>query len=261
MKRLKANTEKTLQAVTNYVDYLETQRYRNETAQKKDHVNQEESIENFIVSDLKIYLGNDTWAQRFRPTLNALNKSEFYTPIILNNLLEYSSAQQIYTDIKRMVQTRIMRKHNVDLHYDNAIFSFLKKRAKKYAGSTTFVTADANCKVPVGEPGFPIVAVARGKKVIVGENEVITVGDHDFSKLSLIPDAILIHTIPADEKSFEIECNNQSYFSEKKPLGRPERMKMMQIWKYQDHFDQMHVVQMIKTKHLRKEMMTELKTA
>ena len=41
-----------------------------------------------------------------------------------------------------------MRKHNVDLHYNNAIFSFLKKRAKQYAKSTTFVTADAKCKVP-----------------------------------------------------------------------------------------------------------------
>ena len=102
MKRLKANIEKTLQAVTNYVDYLETQRYQNETAHKKDHVNQEESIENFIVSDLKIYLGDDTWAQRFRPTLNALNKSEFYTPINLNNLLEYSSAQQIYAYVKHI---------------------------------------------------------------------------------------------------------------------------------------------------------------
>ena len=91
--------------------------------------------------------------------------------------------------VKRMVQARIMRKHNDDLHYNNAIFSFLKTRAKQYAKSTTFVTADAKCKVPVGEPGFPIAAVARGKKVIVGENEVVAVGDHDFSKLSLISDS------------------------------------------------------------------------
>ena len=84
--------------------------------------------------------------------------------------------------VKRMVQARILRKHNVDLHYNNAIFSFLKKRAKRYVESTTFVTADAKCKVSVGEPGFPIAAVARGKKVIVGENEVVAVGDHDLSR-------------------------------------------------------------------------------
>ena len=100
-----------------------------------------------------------------------------------------------------MVQARVLRKHNVDLHYNNALFSFMKKRAKKYVDSTTFVTADAKCKVSVGEPGFPIAAVARGKQVIVAENEVMAVGDHDFSKLSLIPDAILIHEIPSSNDS------------------------------------------------------------
>ena len=59
-----------------------------------------------------------------------------------------------------------------------------------------FVSADAKCKVQVGEPGYPIAAVARGKRVIVGKKEVFTVGDHDFSKMSLIPDAVLVHDIP-----------------------------------------------------------------
>ena len=64
--------------------------------------------------------------------------------------------------VKMMVQARILRKDDVDLHYNNAIFSFLKKRAKRYSLSTTFVTAVAKCKVSVGEPGCPIAAVARG---------------------------------------------------------------------------------------------------
>ena len=58
------------------------------------------------------------------------------------------------------------------------------------------VSADAKCKVSVGEPGYPIAAVSRGKQVIVGVNETFKVDDHDYSKISLIPDAILIHSIP-----------------------------------------------------------------
>ena len=55
-------------------------------------------------------------------------------------------------------------------------------------------------KVPVGEPDFPIASVLRGKAVIVGTNQTYKV-DHDFSKFSLIPDAILIHDIPTIEDS------------------------------------------------------------
>ena len=59
-----------------------------------------------------------------------------------------------------------------------------------------FFSADPKCKISVGEPGFPLAAVARGKKVIVGENEV---ADHDYSKLPIIPDGILVHQIPETE--------------------------------------------------------------
>ena len=98
--------------------------------------------------------------------------------------------------VKRMVQARLMRKDNVDAHYTNAIYSFLKERAVKYSNSTAMISADAKCEVSVGEPDFPIASVSRGKAVIVGRNEKFKVGDHDFSKVSLIPDATLIHSIP-----------------------------------------------------------------
>ena len=48
----------------------------------------------------------------------------------------------------------------------------------------SFVSADAKCKVQIGEPAYPIAAVSRGKKVLVGINETFAVGDHDFSKFS-----------------------------------------------------------------------------
>ena len=34
-------------------------------------------------------------------------------------------------------------------------------------------------KISIGEPGFPL-AAARGKRVVVGENEVYKVADHDY---------------------------------------------------------------------------------
>ena len=52
MERLKAYIEKPLEVVTKFIDYLETQRFQNETAQEKEE-DHDESIENFIVSDLK----------------------------------------------------------------------------------------------------------------------------------------------------------------------------------------------------------------
>ena len=77
---------------------------------------------------------------------------------------------------------------------------------------TTFASIDAKCKVPIGEPGFPIAAVSRGKQVIVGCNQSFQVGDHDFLKLSFIPGGILIHDIPNEDKgeqSEEDESNSE----------------------------------------------------
>ena len=85
--------------------------------------------------------------------------------------------------VKRMVQARLMRKANADSHYANAIYSFMKDRAVKYLDETVMISADAKCKVSVGEPGYPIASVSRGKAVIVGVNETFKVGDHDYSKV------------------------------------------------------------------------------
>ena len=47
-------------------------------------------------------------------------------------------------------------------------------------------------KVKVGEPFYPLAAAERGKQVIVGPNQVMAVGDHDFSKCSLTPSVNLV---------------------------------------------------------------------
>ena len=114
--------------------------------------------------------------------------------------------------VKRMVQARILRNNNPDSHYANAIYSFMKERAVKNSDHTAMVSADAKCKVSIGEPDFPIAAVTRGKAVIVGKNQTFKVGDHDFSKVSLIPDATLIHAIPTSTvtKNDDFDTNKNS---------------------------------------------------
>ena len=72
----------------------------------------------------------------------------------------------------------------------------MKQRAIKHRTDSTFFSADAKCKVSVGEPDFPLASVSQGKKVVVGVNESFRVADHDFSKVSLIPDAIFVQDIP-----------------------------------------------------------------
>ena len=112
--------------------------------------------------------------------------------------------------IRRMVQARLFRKSNPDAHYANSIYKFLKERAVRNHQNVDFFSADAKCKVPVGEPGYPIATVTREKKVIVGNNEKFHVADHDFTKLSLIPDAYLLHEIPEsrDDLTAEESCDD-----------------------------------------------------
>ena len=73
--------------------------------------------------------------------------------------------------ITRVVQTRLFRKSNPDAHYTNAVYKFMRERVVKNCQNIAFFSADAKNKVPIGEPGYPIAAVTRGKEVIVGLNE------------------------------------------------------------------------------------------
>ena len=72
----------------------------------------------------------------------------------------------------------------------------MKQRAIKHRTDSTFFSADTKCKVSVEEPVFPLASVSRGKNVVVGVDQSFRVADHDFSKVSLIPDAIFVQDIP-----------------------------------------------------------------
>ena len=72
------------------------------------------------------------------------------------------------------------KKNNPDAQYAQAVYGILKSGAKTYKPDALFFSADAKCKIPIGEPGFPLAVVARGKRVIVDRNEVFKVVDHDY---------------------------------------------------------------------------------
>ena len=65
----------------------------------------------------------------------------------------------------------------------------------------------------MGGPDFPIATISKAKVVIVGKNEKLKVGDHDFSKVSVILYAILIHSVSEKDHKDDgkdTECNRDT---------------------------------------------------
>ena len=75
--------------------------------------------------------------------------------------------------IRRVVQAQLFQKSNPDAHYANAAYKFMRERVVKTRQNIAFFSADAKWKVPIGESGYPIAVVTRGKKVIVGLNAAL----------------------------------------------------------------------------------------
>ena len=60
----------------------------------------------------------------------------------------------------------------------------------------TLISVDDKHSIKIGEPGYPVAALDRGKQVIVGKGQPVMVADHDFTKGKLTPSVALVHTIP-----------------------------------------------------------------
>ena len=86
----------------------------------------------------------------------------------------------------------------MDAYYASAVFRYEKEFAVKFKDFTTFVCQHDKHTVKVGEPGYPVAAVERGKQVLVGLNQRMEVGDHDSTKFSLSPSVSFVVNIPDD---------------------------------------------------------------
>jgi len=77
-----------------------------------------------------------------------------------------------------------------------------------------FMDDKHRCKI--GEPGYPVAAVERGRQVIVSKNKTFQVADHDFTKCGIIPSVTMICDIPCTiEESF---YRGQVYVGLKDPI-------------------------------------------
>ena len=95
-----------------------------------------------------------------------------------------------------MVQARQFRKTHVDYHYALALYRYEREFCVKFRQYTTFVSQDDKHTIKVGGPEYPVAAVDRGRAVLVGLNEKMVVGDHDFTKFTLTPSVNFLIDIP-----------------------------------------------------------------
>ena len=98
--------------------------------------------------------------------------------------------------VKFMIQQRQWRHQHPDAHYAAASFRYMREYALMVREHCLFVCLDDKHKIKVGEPGFPVATAERGRRVLVRADEFFTVGDHDFTKFSLIPSVAFILDIP-----------------------------------------------------------------
>lgn len=98
--------------------------------------------------------------------------------------------------IKRMVQSRQLSHAHIDQHYCATLFKYLKEFAVQYRDHTLMINWDDKHSIQVGEPGYPVAAAERGKKVLVAEGLSFSVADHDFTKGKLIPSVTMKIAIP-----------------------------------------------------------------
>ena len=124
-----------------------------------------------------------------------------------------------------MVQQRNIRKFSPDDHYCNALFKYAEQLAIKFSDHCAFISTDDKCKIKVGEPNFPVAAVAHGKRVLVSKEQVLEVADHDTSSIKLIPTVRLSHDIP-DEVDKSWHCGIIILYIDGSPEHRSNFLSM-----------------------------------
>ncbi len=100
--------------------------------------------------------------------------------------------------VRFRVQQRQFRKDHPDAHYAAGVFRYQREYAVSVKEHSMFVCLDDKHRIKVGEPGFPVAAAERGRRVLQAAGSRFLVGDHDFTKFSIIPSVALQINIPDD---------------------------------------------------------------
>ena len=99
-------------------------------------------------------------------------------------------------NVRFMIQKWQFRASHEGEHYAAAVFHYHREYAIKLKEYCLMVCIDDKRRLKVGEPGFPVAAAERGKKVLVRAGTTMEVGDHDFTKFSVVPSVALVVDIP-----------------------------------------------------------------
>ena len=116
-----------------------------------------------------------------------------------------------------MIQQRQFRKSHPDQHYAAAVFRYQREYACIFFQHSTFISIDDKHRIKVGKPNFPVAAAERGRRVAVSMSKSFQVGDHDFTKFSLVPFVCLVIDIPEKVSDFWY-CGKDAIFQPSPPI-------------------------------------------
>uniref|UniRef100_A0A1X7U8A1 Uncharacterized protein n=1 Tax=Amphimedon queenslandica TaxID=400682 RepID=A0A1X7U8A1_AMPQE len=89
-------------------------------------------------------------------------------------------------NLKFMVQQQQWRQSHPNAHYVAAYFRYMRKYALRLCSLRSFICLDDKYKIKIGETDYPVVSAVTGKIVSDCNDETLAVGDHDFTKFSIV---------------------------------------------------------------------------
>lgn len=119
-----------------------------------------------------------------------------------NPWLASSAAYQCKWNLKWNLMSRAAHHEHPDSEFAARIFKHLRELAcelKRLQVQVAMIFADDKCSAKVGEPGDPLAATERGKKVINADARKTVASMHDFAKFKVNPIVMLLlsmDTIP-----------------------------------------------------------------
>ena len=99
-------------------------------------------------------------------------------------------------NVRFMVQARQFHKMHPDAHYATALFRYQRELTILLRDHGVFVSLDDKHRIKVGEPGFPVAAAEHGRRVLVSHDTIFKIGDHDFTRMSIVLSVCFIIDIP-----------------------------------------------------------------
>jgi len=151
------------------------------------------------------------------PTLRWMEYQFWPKNTLLNSAVQYTGRFAV----TMMAMSRQLRKDHADVIVGHVELKYLKEFCcdPRYRALIDLVAEDDKHKVNVGEPGYPVAAAQKTRRVLVGKNAVLVAADHDFTRCSLIPSVALMIDIP--EHSHESFYQGQAHVTLKNAIVQP----------------------------------------